>query len=91
MRAILLIVALTFSVPAYSQAGPTGIAGRFVIVHSPHIQSDTVLLDTATGKTWQQVQDSSRSAVYWEPMARADVPAEIQEWLAANPKSEAPK
>lgn len=30
--------------------------GRYIIVHSPHTQRDTVLLDTATGKTWEQVR-----------------------------------
>jgi len=29
--------------------------GRFTIVHSPHIQRDTMLLDTATGETWELV------------------------------------
>lgn len=37
--------------PAFAQAGPVG-SGRYIIVHSPHVQRDTVLLDTLTGKTW---------------------------------------
>jgi hypothetical protein len=46
--------------------------GRYVIVHSPHIQSDTVLLDTATGKTWEEVTFSylEGDPDGWRPMAR---------------------
>lgn len=68
---------------AIAQAGPVGAPGRYVIVHSPHVQRDTVLLDTATGKTWVLVQDGSLEGdpVYWSPMAREDNPAELQEFV----------
>lgn len=26
--------------------------GRYVIVHSPHVRADTVMIDTATGRVW---------------------------------------
>ena len=35
---------------------PVAAVGRYAIIHSPHIQADTVLLDTATGRTWQLVR-----------------------------------
>lgn len=71
-----------------AQAGPVGAPGRFIIVHSPHVQRDTVLLDTATGKTWQLAQDTSLEGepVYWEPMARTDNAAELQDLLRYHPK-----
>jgi hypothetical protein len=31
----------------------TSEVGRYVIVHSPHIERDTILLDTVTGRTWE--------------------------------------
>ena len=30
--------------------------GRWTIIHSPQIESDTMLLDTTTGDTWQLVK-----------------------------------
>jgi hypothetical protein len=80
--------ALLWPVACQAQAGPVGSPGRYVIVHSPHVQRDTVLLDTTTGKTWQLTEDTSRdSAVYWEPLARADNPAEVQSWFREHPKT----
>ena len=58
------------------QSGQGADMGRFTIVHSPHVENDTVLLDTVTGKTWLQVEDASRQAVVWEAMPRNDNPAE---------------
>lgn len=81
------LVALSLSTSALAQAGPVGGSGRYVIVHSPHIQSDTVLLDTATGKTWVLRQDSSRQGdlVGWVPMARTDNEAEMQQFVRRYP------
>ena len=39
--------------------------GRFIIVHSPEIERDTTLLDTATGRTWQLVVDKQQNES-WE-------------------------
>lgn len=44
--------------------------GRWVIVHSPHIESDTMLLDTATGRTWQLVNAGTvkDQELDWQPV-----------------------
>jgi len=87
MKRYLILFALAASMPAFAQAGPVGAPGRYIIVHSPHVQTDTVLLDTTTGKTWRLTQDSSRAgeAVAWVPMARTDNPAEMQQFLRDHP------
>ncbi|MBB3692454.1 hypothetical protein [Sphingomonas sp. BK580] len=62
-----------------------------MIVHSPHVQKDTILLDTATGKTWQLAIDGSRGdAVFWTPLARQDNEAEVAAWQLVNPKAVTP-
>lgn len=60
--------------------------GRYTIVHSPHNQMDTVLLDTATGKTWVQVtyEKMEGEPMGWEPMAREDSPEEYNAFMARN-------
>ena len=73
-----LPTALTTSENKAVQGAPIG---RFTIVHSPHVQRDTVLLDTATGKTWQLVEFSflEDEPVGWAPMSRQD---NNQEWAS---------
>ncbi len=85
---ILALIALSLPTAAIAQAGPVGAPGRYVIVHSPHVQSDTVLLDTATGKTWQLTQDNSRegSPTAWAPMARIDNMGEMQQFVKDYPR-----
>jgi hypothetical protein len=71
-----------------SQTPPaTSQVGRFVIVHSPQIERDTVLLDTVTGKTWTQVEltDLEESPTAWEPMARRDDEGEMAILRARHP------
>jgi hypothetical protein len=48
----------------------TSDVGRFVIVHSPQVEGDTVLLDTATGQSWQRVEvgDLQHNPTVWVPM-----------------------
>ena len=50
--------------------------GRFVIVHSPHLEADTVLLDTVTGDTWQETSPDgdTKKGVSWEPVTRDPQP-----------------
>lgn len=91
MRHILTLVALSVSTAAFAQAGPVGAPGRYVVVHSPHVQRDTILLDTATGRTWQLQSDPTRDAFFWVPLARADNTPEMQAWLKANPRTDQPK
>jgi hypothetical protein len=40
------------TVPAPVVQKPSEV-GRYVIVHSPQVERDTMLLDTVTGRTWQ--------------------------------------
>ena len=40
--------------------------GRYEIVHSPHLERDTMLLDTETGRTWGLVIEKDDSYA-WEP------------------------
>ena len=84
-------VCVSLSTGALAQAGPVGGTGRYVIVHSPHIQADTILLDTATGKTWQLTKFTDRESepVAWVPLARTDNPAEMQDFRAINPPKRA--
>lgn len=48
--------------------------GRFIIVHSPQVERDTILLDTATGKTWSAIEDTSYvgAPAAWEMMPKAE-------------------
>ena len=61
---------------AAADASPTPApqVGRFVIYHSPHVEADTVLLDTATGDSWRQEttsgHDLTKSDVEWVPIPR---------------------
>ncbi len=84
-----MVAALSTHASAFAQAGPVGVPGRYVIVHSPHVQRDTVLLDTLTGKTWQLQRNSDRDADVWVPLAREDNPVEMQAWLRDNPRPSA--
>lgn len=71
--------------------------GRYVIVHSPHVQSGTILLDTATGKTWNEVKelDMVDEPLVWTPMpqlnSKTDIDAfgKIQGWKGKTSKAEA--
>lgn len=63
---------------------PPSEVGRYVIVHSPHIESDTVLLDTETGLTWQleQLTDLKGEPTVWMPMNRMDTPEDWNRVIA---------
>jgi hypothetical protein len=49
-------------------------AGRFTIIHSPHMRRDTMLLDTSSGQTWQLVQrePGEDSDPVWQSVEMAD-------------------
>ncbi len=91
-KSVVAVLALSLTTQAWAQAGPVGGSGRYVIVHSPHIQSDTMLLDTATGKTWQLTKYTDREGepVAWDPVARTDNPAEMQELRRIFPPKSKP-
>src|SRR5882724_7750535 len=58
----LLILVGGCTAKAASTATAAPPAGRYEIVHSPHVQADTQLLDTYTGQTW--VLESAKDGTY---------------------------
>jgi hypothetical protein len=60
--------------------------GRYVIVHSPQVERDVILLDTVTGKTWSRVElsDVVDEPVAWEPMPQLNTPADLAALTAAH-------
>lgn len=66
--AALAVACLTSCNTAPNQ--PASPTGRYSIVYSPHIQRSTMLLDTATGKTWNLVTlgEEEDSGYGWEPV-----------------------
>lgn len=61
-----------------TQAGSqTSQVGRWTIIHSPHVQRDTMLLDTVTGQTWLLVTlgEDQNSGFGWEPVAKLPSPS----------------
>jgi hypothetical protein len=74
--------------PATPPAPPSGPqVGRFVIVHSSQVERDTILLDTATGKTWSRVEisDLRDDPVAWEPMPQLNSPKDYAAMVAGHP------
>ena len=61
--------------------------GRFQIVFSPFVRADTYLLDTQTGRIWQQVKWSEGESSVWHPMTRLDTPEEIAMYYNAHKKN----
>lgn len=59
---------------AEAQQASTPANQRYVIVHSPHMQRDTQLLDTTTGRTWQLVEDKDKNLV-WQEVERFSLPS----------------
>jgi hypothetical protein len=62
---------LTSGRPAAAPASTSGQVGRYTIIHSPHVENDTMLIDTATGRTWR-LEDVTGSGgeVDWVPVTR---------------------
>jgi hypothetical protein len=60
--------------------------GRYVIVHSPEAERDTILLDTVTGKTWSRVEvrDMVDEPPAWDPMPQLNGKADIDALAAMH-------
>lgn len=58
---------------------PAARPGRYIVVHSPHVERDTILLDTETGRTWvlTSFTDYQNGPSGWVPMPRLDNDAEM--------------
>ena len=89
MKIALVIALFVADVPASCSQSPAPAAaaapipqvGRYVIVHSPQTEKDTMLLDTATGKTWEEIEytDLNDSPTVWSPVPQVNTPADIAE------------
>jgi hypothetical protein len=55
--------------------------GRFVNVHSPHVERDTMLLDTVSGRTWEKVtvSDAANQPSVWVPVSQMN---EQKDWAS---------
>ena len=94
MRGFIIVVAIATLSPSFAAAQvkyetPTQQRqdGRYVIVHSPHARLDTMLLDTATGRTWELVrytnlQDEPR---VWIPVRQENTEADAVATVKAHP------
>jgi hypothetical protein len=60
------VVSLQDHAAAQTASVHVGQPGRYQIVHSPHIQKNTMLLDTETGRTWSLGVDKDENYT-WEP------------------------
>jgi hypothetical protein len=97
----LLVVATMAVLTGCNQPPPSGAAeasddtgdtGRFVIVHSPQVERDTILLDTETGRTWQQVtvSDAANEPTVWVPIPEMNGPKDWSALYAQHPAKPAP-
>jgi len=60
-----LIISLLFlCVGASSQAQEKGKPERYQLFFSPHARADTYLVDTETGKVWQQVEGEEKQTFF---------------------------
>ena len=71
--------------PLETAAAPQ--AGRWVVVHSPEAERDTILLDTATGRTWSRVQvgDLTDEPAAWDPMPQLNSAEDFATLRANHP------
>ncbi|MBV8973472.1 MAG: hypothetical protein JO290_14400 [Sphingomonadaceae bacterium] len=55
---------------------PQVAVGKYIIIHSPQVERDTMLLDTVTGDTWQLVKlgKAKNSGMGWEFVGKLDQP-----------------
>src|SRR5437660_190150 len=67
--------------PGYGRPEPGPTAGRYTVASSG---GSTVLVDTATGKTWVLQQPAGGGPPVWLPAERIDDPAEAQKWRERN-------
>jgi hypothetical protein len=68
-----------------AQPTPTDV-GRYAIIHSPHVENDTILLDTETGQTWRQVSvtDVKEDPYVWIPEPQMNTPSDFAALVAEH-------
>ena len=86
-----LAMAAGCSKPA-GKPSPGADLGRYVIVHSPQVERDAILLDTETGRTWSRVEvtDLTDEPVAWAPMPQLNTDADMATLRAAHPAKAPP-
>jgi hypothetical protein len=81
-------------VPPESTTPAPSEVGRYTIIHSPQIESDTILLDTVTGRTWQlqKAEFLNGDPLGWQEIYRFDDPGALATMgsLYGYKKKEAP-
>lgn len=65
---------------------PPSEIGRYQIIFSPHVERDTFMLDTQTGKIWQLTQytDLNGQPTVWQYMDRIDSFQDLGAFAAAT-------
>lgn len=73
-----------------SQSPSSSEVGRWAIVHSPHVERDTILLDTATGDSWGLVLlgDGQDSPYAWQYIGKVGGPGGQHSVPQQTPASE---
>lgn len=76
--AIMVLPSAAGAQPKEQAVVPQRQDGRFVIVHSPFARADTMMIDTATGRTWALTKftDLNGEPVVWLLMDRIDSDAD---------------
>src|SRR5215472_13759292 len=69
---------------------PIPQVGRYVVVHNPQFGHETMLLDTATGKTWRLAEFTNLkgSPMGWEDVPRLDTLRDWENFVASRRKVE---
>jgi hypothetical protein len=73
--------------PTEVRTAPAVVVGRYVIVHSPQVERDVILLDTATGRTWYQASltDLTDEPSVWLPEPQLNTDADWSALREAHP------
>ena len=81
-----LLVILLACVSINAIAEEISQQGRYQIVFGPHARADMYLLDTWTGKVWQNVKlvDMESEPNVWDIMDRVDGKKDYLEWINSH-------
>ncbi len=76
MRTVLVLLAAACVAGCSAKAAPQvssgpSAVGRYTIIHSPQLERDTFLLDTATGNSWQ-LTESKEGTLVWQASSRTN-------------------
>jgi hypothetical protein len=85
---VLVLLAADILASCSPQAPPAPAqVGRYIIAHSPQVERDTILLDTVTGQSWQEVSisDATNEPTVWVPVAQMNGPKDWAALYAAHP------